>query len=69
VVVAEFDPLADEGIAYGQRLQAAGIPVEITYYEGVMHGFFAQAGVLAKAREAQELACSRVSFALRDAPA
>ena len=69
VVVAEFDPLADEGIAYGQRLQAAGTPVEITYYEGVMHGFFAQAGVLAKAREAQELACSRVSFALRDAPA
>jgi acetyl esterase len=65
IVIAELDPLADEGAAYAQRLQASGVPVEVTRYDGVMHGFFAQAGVLAKARAAQELACTRLSSALR----
>jgi acetyl esterase len=40
VVVAEFDPLRDQGLAYGQRLQAAGVPTEIVHGDGVFHGFF-----------------------------
>lgn len=37
--VAEFDSLRDEGLAYGKRLEEAGI--QVTYYEtkGTPHGF------------------------------
>ncbi len=40
VVVAEFDPLRDQGLAYGKRLQAAGVSTEIVHGDGVFHGFF-----------------------------
>jgi acetyl esterase len=40
IITAQFDPLRDEGEAYGHRLQAAGVTVTISRYEGVVHGFF-----------------------------
>jgi acetyl esterase/lipase len=39
VVTVELDPLRDEGQAYAQRLQAAGVAVEHRYYPGVPHFF------------------------------
>ena len=57
VILAELDPLVDEGAAYARRLQEAGVLTRTTLVNGVMHGFFAQAGALTKARAAQELAC------------
>lgn len=53
VLIAELDPLAPEGIVYAQRLRAAGVDVHMHTCDGVMHGFFAQAGVLSEARAAQ----------------
>lgn len=49
VVTAEFDPLRDEGRAYGARLEQAGVDVELLEYAGTIHGFFWMAGHLEQA--------------------
>ena len=63
VITAEFDPLRDEGEAYGQRLQAAGVPATCSRYGGMIHGFFAMPAVLDKGKQAM----SEASSALRQA--
>lgn len=39
VVLAECDVLHDEGQAYAEKLEAAGVPVRVRRYAGVTHGF------------------------------
>ena len=41
VLTAEYDPLRDEGEAYGKRLQEAGNQVEIYRIKDALHGYFA----------------------------
>jgi acetyl esterase len=40
VVIAEYDPLRDEGLAYAERLRAAGVPVTVHRYDDMPHAFF-----------------------------
>ncbi len=40
IVVAGNDPLHDEGIAYADSLRVAGVPVTVTDYPSLVHGFF-----------------------------
>jgi acetyl esterase len=39
VVTAGFDPLRDEGLAYAERLRAAGVDVVYREYPGQIHAF------------------------------
>jgi len=52
VLTAELDPLRDEGEAYGRRLAEAGVPVTVTRYDGMIHGFFGMGMLVEGARQA-----------------
>ncbi len=52
IVTAEYDPLRDEGEAYGQRLQEAGVTVTQSRYPGMIHAFIRMTARLDKAKEA-----------------
>ena len=41
ILTCEFDPLRDEGEAYGKRLKEAGNYVEIHRIKDALHGYFA----------------------------
>lgn len=52
VSTAEFDPLRDEGEAYAHKMQAAGVPVTLKRYEGMIHGFVRRTDLYDAAHEA-----------------
>ena len=52
VITAQYDPLRDEGEAYGKRLVENGISTTITRYNGAFHGFFNMITILDDAQSA-----------------
>ncbi|WP_224769357.1 alpha/beta hydrolase [Nocardioides ochotonae] len=58
VAVAQFDPLRDEGTAYAEALRAAGVPVRLASYDGLIHGFVDMGRFSAAARTAVEETCA-----------
>ena len=41
IITAQFDPLRDEGEAYGERLRESGVPTVICRIPDALHGFMA----------------------------
>ena len=63
ILTAAYDPLRDEGEAYGEVLRKAGVPVKISRYEGVCHGFVSMAAAL----DAGKKAVAEISSELKKA--
>lgn len=63
VMLAGFDPLHDEGLAYAERLRAAGVPVTVADYPDMVHDFIYMQAVLPQAQRALHTAAA----ALKDA--
>ena len=64
IVTAGHDPLRDEGNAYADALEAAGVATVRCPFEGGIHGFMTMP-MLDLAHEAREQACSGLAQLLR----
>jgi acetyl esterase len=63
VILAECDPVVDEGIAYADRLRAAGVPVELEIARGVARDFIKMGRALPEAALALDFAAAALQKA------
>lgn len=63
IITAEYDPVRDEAEHYARCLHEAGVPVRLSRYYGMIHGFFRMFAVFEQSRQALE----EVAVALRKA--
>jgi acetyl esterase len=66
VLLAECDPLVDEGIAYADRLRMAHVPVRLELYRGLTHDFIKMGRALPEAELAQALIAAELERALAE---
>lgn len=62
--LAEADPVVDEGIAYADKLRAAGVAVDLEIYRGVIHEFIKMGRAIPEALQAQNDAARALKEAL-----
>ena len=65
VITAEFDPLRDEGEAYADALQQAGVDARASRYDGMVHGFFGLEAIVPASAPAMEEAAAALRNALK----
>jgi acetyl esterase len=66
VITAEFDPLRDEGEAYGEALKQAGVSTKIVRFDGMIHTFFGMTDILDGSRQAMALASEQLAQAFKN---
>jgi acetyl esterase len=64
ILVGEHDPLRDGGVRYAAVLRAAGVPVRLTEYVGMPHGFLNFPGLCRWAPQALAEICAELKAAL-----
>jgi acetyl esterase len=69
VTTADFDPLRDEGIAYADALEAAGVPVTRLRGRGLTHAYLNFASVNRASRDATITLAGAIKAALAYSPA
>lgn len=65
VITGAHDVLRDEGEAYAERLQEAGVRTEHRRWPGQMHGFFSMVNVLPASAEAMDFVVQSVRAELK----
>jgi acetyl esterase len=65
VMVCEYDPLRDEGVAYAEKLRESGVPLILREYEGVIHGIFRLAAYIDDGNQALDDAAAVLASAFR----
>lgn len=68
VLLAEADPLVDEGLAYADTLRAAGVPVALELVRGVTHDFIKLGRAIPEALSAQAFCAQALRHALLETP-
>jgi acetyl esterase/lipase len=56
IILAEIDPLHDDGAILGGKMKEAGDTVEVKEFPGVTHEFFGMGSVVGNAKEAEDYA-------------
>jgi acetyl esterase len=64
IIVAEFDPLRDEVLAYAERLGEAGVEVDLRHYDDVVHGFFTLVNYLERGDQVVAAAGAAIATAI-----
>jgi len=65
IITAEYDPVRDEAELYARRLQTAGIPVQLSRYDGMIHGFFRMFAVFEQSKVALKEVTTALATAFR----
>ncbi len=65
VLIAGYDPLRDEGLAYAQKLSEAGTRAALVNFERQIHGFITMGKVIDEANVAVQLCAAQLREALK----
>ncbi|WP_310539300.1 alpha/beta hydrolase fold domain-containing protein, partial [Phenylobacterium sp.] len=68
IILAEIDPLRDDGVGLADKMRAAGVTVDVKEYAGVTHEFFSMGKVVADAKAAQDFVAAKLKAAFGLAP-
>jgi Esterase/lipase len=66
IIAAKYDPLRSEGEALAKKFKKADVPTDYNLYAGTTHEFFGMADVVPQAKDAQELAASKLKYAFNN---
>jgi acetyl esterase len=66
--LAECDPVFDDGIAWADKLRAAGVPVALEVWRGVTHEFIKMGRAIPEARQAHAAAGQALAEAFHATP-
>lgn len=63
IILAQIDPLHDDGAHLADKLRAAGVTTDLKEYPGVTHEFFGMGSVVPAAKEAVDYAAGKLKAA------